>query len=93
MPAIYRHLAVASLRCCIQRDEHSPLRVTHKRVYMYEERGNEYARACSEETSMLVHVTRKRAFLVEERREKYIRTSDVLDSGELQDTLVSVPES
>jgi hypothetical protein len=42
---------------------------------------------------MLVDITRKRAFLVEERRDEYIRTSDVLDSGELPDTLVSVPGS
>ena len=60
---------------------------------MYEERRNEYARGYSEETSMLVHETRKRAFLVEERRDEYIRTSDLLDSGELRDTLVSVPRS
>jgi hypothetical protein len=90
MPAIYRHLAVARLRFCIQRDEHSNARVTKKPVYMYEKRGNEYARACSKETSMLVLVTRKRAFLVEERRDEYIRTSDTLDSGELRDTLVTV---
>jgi hypothetical protein len=93
MTAIYRHLAMARLRCCIQRDVHSHVQVTKNRVYMYEERGNEYARACSEETGMLVHVTRKRAFLDEERRDEYIRTSDLLDSGEFRDTLVSVTRS